>query len=106
MMPHLSSAALADKALDRALDELRSLRQEAHASVATRGAPPPHIGHSTVGCGVQAFDIHTLATHLPARERKPLLAQFTPLAQDALPEPADLSAFWLEVEEAIRLLHP
>jgi hypothetical protein len=55
--------------------------------------------------GGQRFSITTLATHLPARERKSLLTQLTqPLAATTLPEPDDLSGFWLEAEEAIRSL--
>jgi hypothetical protein len=40
-------------------------------------------------------DFATLATYFPAKERKALLSQITPLAKDGFPEPADLSSFWL-----------
>jgi hypothetical protein len=34
------------------------------------------------------------------------MTQISPLATDSLPEPADLGAYWLQVEEAVRSLHP
>ena len=46
------------------------------------------------------------ATHLPTAARKHLLAWFTPLASDSLPEPANLQAWWKQVEAAIESLDP
>lgn len=51
-------------------------------------------------------DLSTLANHLPSKERKAILAQIKPLADDKFPEPSDLGAFWLQVEEAVRSIHP
>ena len=59
-----------------------NIRLQAHYQAAA--APPP----------TQACDINTLATYLPAKERKSILAQITPLATDKFPEPSDLGAFW------------
>ena len=62
--------------------------------------PAPFIPQTPV------CDLTSLATYLPAKERKAILSQITPLAKERFPEPADLSSFWLQVEDAIRLLHP
>lgn len=63
--------------------------------------PPPPRAPKEEGC-----NIGSLATHLSARDRKAFLAQISPLAEKELPEPADLAPFWLQVEEALRSLHP
>jgi hypothetical protein len=60
--------------------------------------PPPMVS--------PPCDIHSLATYLPSKERKAILAQIKPLASDRFPEPSDLGAFWLQVEEALRSIHP
>jgi hypothetical protein len=52
------------------------------------------------------FDLSVLEKHLPSRERKMLLSQVKALADTTLPEPDDLSPFWLAAEEALRGLHP
>ena len=67
---------------------------------------PPLPTPAQAGPRAPTFDIHTLRTHLPARERKSLLAQITPLAAEALPEPDDLGGFWLQAEEAVKSLDP
>ena len=91
--------------MDRALDDLREKRAEA-AKEETRRASQPQFPYAPAAPPVPTFDISSLATHLPTKERKALLSQITPLAKDRFPEPTDLSAFWLTVEEALRSLHP
>jgi hypothetical protein len=62
-------------------------------------APPPTQPRAP------EFDIDVLAKHLPAKQRRELLAQRPPLAEEELPEPEDLSGFWLRAEGAVRSLH-
>ena len=53
-----------------------------------------------------AFTIQQARTHVPAPIVKLFKAQITPLAEQELPDPQDLSAFWGGVERAIQSLDP
>ena len=53
-----------------------------------------------------AFTIQQARTHVPALIVKLFKAQITPLAEQELPDPQDLSAFWGGVERAVQLLDP
>ncbi len=50
--------------------------------------------------------IDNVARYLSARDRKALLAQFTPLAEADVPQPRSLAPFWLGVEAALQSLDP
>ena len=47
------------------------------------------------------FNLQDAHNHVPAATIKLLRAQLTPLAEDSLPEPADLGAFWEKVRHAL-----
>jgi hypothetical protein len=84
-------------ALDKALAELQS-NKEAAMAAAQAGANIRLQAHHQAAAApppAAACDINTLATYLPAKERKAILAQITPLAANKFPEPSDLGAFWL-----------
>ena len=95
-------------AMERAVSELETSRAEtlqALREVTQRQidaqmiqTPPPMVS--------PPCDIHSLSTYLPSKERKAILVQIKPLASERFPEPSDLGAFWLQVEEALRSIHP
>jgi hypothetical protein len=89
--------------LDKRAAKIVAASEEARRASTAQVAPlpPPPFVPQTPVC-----DLGSLATYLPAKERKTILSQITPLAKDRFPEPTDLSSFWLQVEEAIRSLHP
>ena len=45
--------------------------------------------------------LHSISRHFPAGVTKAFLAQFKPLADNDLPDPDDLSAWWIKVERAL-----
>ena len=92
-MPTMKESELQSLALTRALEDLKAQRQ------ATQLPPPPPTSHTPNPNN--RCTLSTLATFLPAKERRSLLAQITPLADTELPEPSDLPPFWLRVEGAI-----
>ena len=51
-----------------------------------------------------AATLQSSARYLLGAMQKSLLAQFKPLAQDSLPEPTDLSAWWQQVESMVESL--
>ena len=69
-------------------------------SVAPSAPSLPHVPNPNL------CTLATLASHLPANCRKNLLASVTPLSGDELPQPKDLSAFWIGVEGGIQSIHP
>lgn len=70
-------------------------------------APAPVAGGNRQGGGPRApFTLQVAEQHVPAHVVKLLSAQVKPLADDALPEPADLTPFWGKVERALVSLDP
>ena len=67
-----------------------------------RGPPlPPSADVSHQKRGPQPFTLDQAHQHVPAAVVKLLRAQLTPLAEDTLPEPADLEPFWDRTKRAL-----
>ena len=67
--------------------------------------PPPVAPVVTVNTvSHAAATLQSSARYLSGAARKPLLAQFKPLAQDSLPEPTNLLAWWQQVKSMVESL--
>ena len=67
--------------------------------------PPPVVAHvQPPAARKPGFSLATAANHVPAHIIKVFKAQVTALAEEALPEPKDLSHFWASVERAVESL--
>ncbi len=95
-------------AMDRAVSELHTSQAETLQALheGTRRQLDAQMIQTPPPQNLPPCDIHSLATYLPSKERKAILAQIKPLASERFPEPPDLGAFWLQVEEALRSIHP